>query len=1051
MASFGRALRRGSGAHAMSNQFFDDPILNSPYERPTRHWETDEFGQPTQNVCNSRRGADFFTPIPQPRKRAGGARQATLGLGDEAGLSTRDQTYDAMGIINGVRAEVDKWRALPKSQWKVTPETARLLEYWRSHEFSGKRPFYCQIEAVETAIWLTEVAPQLPKNTNAFRYDEFLKDSNAEANSELNRLALKLATGSGKTTVMAMIIAWQTINASRRRQSKKFTRGFLVVAPGITIKDRLRVLQPNDPDNYYEHRELVPIDMLPDIQKAKIVVTNFHVFNLREKGDVSPGTKRLLQGLGGEEPQTRESEGEMLRRVARELMGFRNIVVINDEAHHCYREKPVGQSQEKSYKGEELQEAKSNREAARIWISGLEAAHRCLGVQRVFDLSATPFFLRGSGYAEGTLFPWTVYDFSLMDAIECGVVKLPRVPVADNVPGNEMPVYRELWKHIGKKMPKKGRSGKTAGDPSALPVELQSALDILYGHYAKVFAQWKEAGVKTPPCFVVVCNNTATSKLVCDYISGYWSTGAEGEGDFVPGRLELFRNFDSFGQPLARPNTLLIDSEQLEAGEPLSDAFKSAAAGQIERFRCEMIERSGDAQAADNLSDEDLLRETMNTVGKEGRLGESVRCVVSVSMLSEGWDASNVTHILGVRAFGTQLLCEQVVGRALRRRSYDLNEKGMFNVEYADVLGVPFDFAAQPALAPAKPPAESIHVCAVSPERDALEIRFPRVVGYRTELPGDKLTARFTEDSRLRLTPEMAGPSRVLQSGIVGRSEVLDLSAANGLRDNTVMMRLTWRLLESKFRDIDGAPKSYLFGQLKHIVELWFEQCLECSGGTRPSQLLYGELTEKACERIAAAITLAQEEKGASARAIFDPFNPEGTTKGVAFNTSKKLFATSSDPAKCHINYAALDSDWEAEFCRAAESHPKVLAYVKNDHLGFEAPYRLDGETHRYIPDFIVKIDDGRGAADPLNLVVEVKGRPDLEDAKAKKRTMENYWVPGVNNSGRFGRWAFAQFDDVFAMQDGLDAASQPALLADKAKESFERMIRGAQNKDCEA
>jgi type III restriction enzyme len=318
--------------------------------------------------------------------------------------------------------------------------------------------------------------------------------------------------------------------------------------------------------------------------------------------------------------------------------------------------------------------------------------NRHLGVARVIDLSATPFFLSGSGYAEGTLFPWTMSDFSLMDAIECGIVKLPRVPVADNIPGADMPMFRNLWEHIGKQMPKKGR-GKDKLDPLELHPALQTGLEALYGHYEKTYQLWEKAGIRVPPCFIVVCNNTATSKLIYDYISGFLRENDDGSMTPIAGRLALFRNFDEHGNPFPRPNTLLIDSEQLESGEGLDDNFRNMAADEIERFRREIVERGGklaeDLQGGKELDDVTLLREVMNTVGKYGQLGGAIRCVVSVSMLTEGWDANTVTHVLGVRAFGTQLLCEQVIGRALRRQSYDLNDDGVFNVEYADVLGNP--------------------------------------------------------------------------------------------------------------------------------------------------------------------------------------------------------------------------------------------------------------------------------------------------------------------------------------------------------------------------
>jgi type III restriction enzyme len=418
-------------------------------------------------------------------------------------------------------------------------------------------------------IWLTEVAPHVGKTGE--RFLEHLVNTNNDANPELMRLALKLATGAGKTTVMAMLIAWQAINAARHPQTKKFTRGFLVVAAGLTIKDRLRVLQPNDPDSYYKSRELVPGDMLDEVNRAKIVITNYHAFKLRERIDLSKGGRSLLQGRG-EELNTLETEGHMLQRVMPDLMGIKNILVLNDEAHHCYRQK-AGAEDEEELKGDEKREAEKNKEAARVWISGLEAVNRKLGVARVIDLSATPFFLSGSGYAEGTLFPWTLSDFSLMDAIECGIVKLPRVPVADNIPGAEMPMFRNLWEHIGKKMPKKGR-GKDTLDPLSLPPQLQTALEALCGHYEKTFELWQKAEIRVPPCFIVVCNNTSTSKLVYDYISGFLRDNDDGSKTLIAGRLEFFRNFDEHGNPFPRPYTLLIDSEQLESGEGLDENFR---------------------------------------------------------------------------------------------------------------------------------------------------------------------------------------------------------------------------------------------------------------------------------------------------------------------------------------------------------------------------------------------------------------------------------------------------------------------------------------------
>lgn len=991
------------------NHFFEQPVLNGPYDQPARHWELDPSGQPTQHILPSRRRAEFITPIPRPRKRKGQGEQTTLGLRQDDGLSTAAQQYDPTSIINDLRGNVDAWRNLPNpNDWLVTPETARLLQHWRHYKFNGVRPFFCQVEAVETVIWLTEVAPKRSKTGKGFL--EHLANANAEANPELMRLALKLATGAGKTTVMAMLIAWQTVNAVQRPGSH-FTRGFLVVAPGLTIKERLRVLQPNDPDSYYASRELVPTDMLPDILRAVIVTENFHKFKLRERMELSKGGRALLQGRG-EALETLETEGQMIQRVMPELMGMKNILVINDEAHHCYREKP-GNPEDGEPDSDEKREAEENNEAARLWISGLEAVKRKLGIAKVIDLSATPFFLRGSGYAEGTLFPWTMSDFSLMDAIECGIVKLPRVPVADNVPGVDIPKFRNLWEHIGKKMPKKGKGKAGTLDPLAIPVELQTALEALYGHYEETFNLWADAGISVPPCFIVVCNNTSTSKLVYDYISGFYRENEDGQ-QLEQGRLALFRNFDEYGNPLSRPRTLLIDSMQLESGEALDDGFRKAAATEIEQFRYEIAQRSGQFTNADDIDDVQVLREVMNTVGKKGRLGESIRCVVSVSMLTEGWDTNTVTHVLGVRAFGTQLLCEQVIGRALRRQSYDLNEEGLFNVEYADILGIPFDFAAKPVVAPPQAPRETIQVKAVRPERDALEIRFPRVQGYRVELPEDRLEADFNDDSVFELSPDIVGPSITKNSGIIGADVDLSLKHLGDMRHSSLVLHLTKRLLYTKWRDAGEDPQLYLFGQLKRITKEWLDTCLVCVGGTYPAQLMYQELADTACERITSAITRKTIGKS-PIKVILDPYNPVGSTNHVNFTTSK-MDRWETDARRCQVNWVILDSDWESEFCRVAESHPQVHSYVKNHSLGFEVPYRSGSENRKYRPDFIVRVEDGHGEDDLLNLVVEIKGYR-REDAKEKKSTMETYWVPGVNNSGKHGRWAFAEFTSVYAIE----------------------------------
>ena len=1011
-----------------SRNFFENPILNTPYELPREHWELDGEGQPTGKIVESRRRADFVSPVPKPKRGVKGGRPGKLDFGDR-GLSTVEQSYAALaGIINGVRDEVARWRRLPRGSRGVTPETDLLLEHWREPRPYGRRPFFCQVEAVETMIWLTEAAPGARR---AKKYRDWLAQANEEANPGLDRVALKLATGAGKTMVMAMLIAWQTVNAVRHPGSSRFTRAFLVVTPGITIRDRLRVLQPNDPESYFGRRNgLLPEGMERDLEKAEIVITNYHAFKRREKLKAAAATKGVLRGRGGDLPIETESDGDLLERVfdKKPLLRSSRVLVLNDEAHHCYREKGLG-ADEEPLTGTDREEARENRKAARLWISGLEALSKRVPVSRVVDLSATPFFLSGSGYAEGTLFPWTISDFSLLDAIECGIVKLPRVPVDDNVPKHQMPMYRELWKHIGSRMPKTNRVRSRAPlDPADLPPELQTALQMLYGHYEKVFAAWEaEASIESDPCFVVVCNNTASSRLVHDWIAGYHRADEDGNGRYRPGRLDLFSNFDEGGEPLARPRTLLIDSVQLESGEALDPKFRDAAAHEIERFRDEMLQR-GDGKNSEKIKDSELLREVLNTVGKPNSLGDSIRCVVSVSMLSEGWDANTVTHILGVRAFGTQLLCEQVVGRALRRQSYDGVEDGHLEPEYADVFGVPFDFTAKPVPVVTKPVRPRLQVYAVRPERDALEIRFPRVVNYRTAAPTNGFHAEFNDDSVLTLTTDLVGAARVENAGLIGSAAKLGLEHLDRTRNGAVAYELAARLLDTRYRDTMGTPTVAAFSQLKNIARRWLDECLRCEGGTRPAQLLYAVLADRACEKIEAAVTRFELKARSSVRAVLDPYNPTGSTSSVDFTTTKRL-RYRTHPRRCHINWAVLDSTWELEFCRVINAQNFVKRWVRNDGLGFEVPYRSGGVWRRYLPDFIVVLEDGEGENDEdfLHLVVEIKGYRG-QDAIDKKEAMETQWVPGVNALGTYGRWAFAELTEARRFESDL-AALFPASI----------------------
>ncbi|HVZ17431.1 MAG TPA: DEAD/DEAH box helicase family protein, partial [Terriglobales bacterium] len=476
----------------MPDVVIENPILNSPFEEPRRHFYFEDSGI-TDKIVESRRLSAYFVPIPPSKKKSG---KAQLVLGTEW---TKDRQRENK-FINDIRNAVSKWRF--GGYDGVTNTTRALLEYWQRPE-RERRLFFCQIEALETAIYFAELSD---KRDSWIRKE--LKGANDFANPLLNRVAFKMATGSGKTVVMAMVIAWQTLN--------RFADSFLIVTPGITIRDRLRVLQPHEPGNYYRFLDLVPEEMRGELDRAKIIITNYHAFQLREKGDASSNTKELLNA--GKTGAFRETPNEMVRRVCRNFSKSKSkILVINDEAHHCYRPKARDEAAQERLVGEDRREAEESNKRASLWISGLEAVKKKLGVQAVYDLSATPFFLNGSGYNANELFPWVVSDFSLIDAIESGIVKIPRVPVSDNNMIGDQPTYRDLWLRIRDELPKKRRGEGSYGPEPRLPRELEGALHSLYSNYKLYYEKWaasKDAASRgqTPPVFIVVCNNTSVSK-----------------------------------------------------------------------------------------------------------------------------------------------------------------------------------------------------------------------------------------------------------------------------------------------------------------------------------------------------------------------------------------------------------------------------------------------------------------------------------------------------------------------------------------------------------
>lgn len=969
------------------------PILNSPHLEPTRHFKSDERGI-TEEIVESRRPSTYFIPVPRQKtlKAIEDQNVAEGAYGSE--LSKENE------FINKIREKINAWRSAGYPG--ITKTSRDLLSYWCDDTRENKL-FFCQIEALETLIYINEVAE---KSGESWILNE-LKKNNQDANPGLHRLAFKMATGSGKTVVMAMIIAYHTLNKVRYPQDTRFTDGFAIITPGITIRDRLNVLLPNDPHNYYRLRDVVSYQDLELLQQATVFITNFHQLELRQNPRFQMGSVLKAANLIKDEA-IKESPDKMVQRVFKSLLSKPRILVINDEAHHCYREKP----EDIKLAGDDRREADENNEAARVWISGIEALTQKKEVAAVIDLSATPYFLRGSGYQEGTLFPWAVYDFSLLDALECGVVKIPRLPVrADNITKGDEPEFRNLWLHVRDALPKKGmKTGKYDLSQIILPTKLQEALESLYSSYDLYHKEYvkakKENPSVMPPVMIVVCNNTTVSELVYRWIAGYEHETASGKFKIEKGNLDVFRNEDGVNF-LDRPNTLIIDSAQLESGEKIDDEFKRIFQKEIADYHKEYQHRF---PGRDEPTDEELLREVMNTVGKPGKLGESIKCVVSVSMLTEGWDVNTVTHILGVRAFSTQLLCEQVVGRALRRIDYNVEpETGLLSAQYAEVYGVPFSFLKAEGNTPPQPP-KVIHRVHSLDEREKYEIKFPRVEGYRYELDEKKLAAKFTEESKTIIENE---PTEVILGGAIGEETIETLEKIKERRDGEVIIRLTQGLLKRYYTDADGTEKYWLGPQLMRIAEEYVKNHVVLKDRMVIGYLSVGEYFSGAMTKIQQGIVTDNlQDSDRKVLPILAPYDSEGSTQYVDFLTTKEVQET----VKSHINYVVADTEeWEQGVAKKLEQMDEVVAYVKNQNLGFTIPYEHLGVAHHYVPDFIVKLELPKKQT--LNLLIEVTGKKD--DKKATKvKTAREMWVPAVNNNGRFGTWAVLEVQDIHETQN---------------------------------
>jgi type III restriction enzyme len=944
-------------------------ILNSPYERPAFYWRDDRG---TLLLEHGRRPAGYEI------------------------FDTRHNTrrIEPLELVNRIRERVDAWR---EAQWPgVTTVTRGLLEHW--HERSARQlPFYfCQLEAIETLIWWVEAPAD-------FKQGIYVPGDGGA----WERLCSKMATGSGKTALMAMIIAWQVLNAvTYPKRNKDFSRAVFIVAPGITVKERLQVLYPGNPGNCYDEFGVCPSEATRQkLNQAEVLVENWHTLMPLKEPDRSVVKKGA------------ESDKAFVRRVLGKLAGFKDLVVLNDEAHHAYR---IPADLKVSKK--QAEEQGLDLEEATRWIEGLDRIHGQLRIAHCFDLSATPFAPTGKTNTEQGLFDWIVSDFGLNDAIEAGLVKTPRVVVRDGIVPDTKTLRPKLY-HLYRDPSVSddlNRRGAEAHEP--LPELVQQAYTLLGADWRETAKLWRDAGHVVPPVMLTVCNRTETAARIERY--------------FVKG--------DAHWPELHAPaRTLRVDSKVLDKAE------KGEAASADKDYEARLQEILAAANIPDDkkhaLQDrkkEELLREIVDNVGKRDRAGQDLQNVISVAMLSEGWDAKNVTHILGLRAFTSQLLCEQVIGRGLRRVGYDTErvvgadgvERELFRAEYVNVFGVPlsiFQDVGDGGEAP-PPPKPSTQIESLV-TRNHLEVRWPNVVRIETVVR-PTLVVDWAKVETLELDPAQIPIAAELAPALGGAADLSKVEKIDLERipESFRLQRLTFLAARKAFENLGerftGRKELLVFQLIRLVEEFFASPCLSIPSLFHQDPLRKRILVSLSIDRVVQhLLRFVTEQNLERVEPVFDEELPIGSTRYMrTWYTTKVCHPT----LRSQISHMVADSAWEQHAANLLETSPFVDAYAKNEHLGFQVYYMWNGAKRRYIPDFLIRLANGK------TLVLEIKGQ-DSEQNRAKIAAMR-LWVEGVNTKGGFGLWCcdvayeMAKLQDILQLHGGEARASSagPPSLA---------------------
>jgi type III restriction enzyme len=1031
----------------MSAYEVEQPILNSPFDEPAEHWKIEEGEAPRRE--KGRREAGYFyrdpkAPEPDPGEPGRGA-------------------WEELELVNLIRDRLAQWRE--GGYPGVTRTTLDLIGHWRRE--GRERPlFFAQIEAVETIIFLKEARSDLLQGI------ELPPELVPEGVDAFTRYACKMATGSGKTTVMAMLAAWSILNKVGARGDARFSDVVLVVCPNITIRERLAELDPNrDEASLYRTLDLVPPHLMKDLRRGRVLVKNWHEFERKgmsagakvQKNGVAEAVKQTVKigatttsGRGGrymteealgialdlgariledrrpkkpevvlEETRYVESDAKLMQRLlGREVGGKQNILVFNDEAHHAYRiRQEATETAEEDAEWTDEDRAEDLVHESTVWIDGLDRIHKNRRINFCVDLSATPYYLARAGEDTNRIFPWVVSDFGLTDAIESGLVKIPQLAHSDPS-GEEQAAYFNIWRWIMSKLTAAERGGKRANaKPDAVLRYAEHPIRILAASWEELRQEWASEGDdKRPPVLILVCKNTKLAAVIYDWIA----EGVAPSG-IPPANMSELRNEDG-KRPTIRVDSKVVAETEVEGAKNDESRWM--------RFTLDTVgkrEWPADDQGRPLYPNEfeELARKLERPLHPPGR---DVRCIVSVGMLTEGWDCNTVTHIVGLRPFMSQLLCEQVVGRGLRRRSYDLTEEGRFEEEVAQILGVPFEvvpFKRQPKKYVRKPPQH--HVQAL-PSKAEYEIRFPRVEGYQQAIR-NRVAVSWDQVAPVVVDP-MKVPDEVrLKTTILNHGRPSFSEPGGAVTLNLGAWRAETRVQQQEFEmaavltreyaqlETCEAPAQVLFPQLLSIVQRFVREKVKVDSEAKRVDVFLAPYWGYAIERLKEELHPDTSEGEVPEIPRYEAGDRRaGSTSEVDFWTSKKV----RDVRKSHLNYVVQDSKWEQSAAYHLDHHARVVAFVKNQGLGFAIPYLHDGGLHNYIPDFIVRLDNC------VDLVLETKGHDVLEDVK---RQAADRWVRAVNADGSFGEWRYELVHNMNEIPGLLDDAAARAPEAVTAEQ----------------